>query len=1280
MLVPHISDTADVLLFMLLGPAKAAEVQARHRAVHLRNVKIPKPATVKRATDGFPTAPGMPMVQPYGPPVGTNPPPPAPASIQKVPGAPKVTQPAAPKPAAPAAAKAAHGPLVAAPGPATGVKRASPVKVKPGIKPPVPSAAELKHQGVIKTPPGTAPSVPVLPPPPPGLELLPDVPLGAPAPRPHVVPPVAPTAPGPVPANGPQGASGLVPSRRGALIAGGIGGTAAVLGGAGHTAPRAALEGVPEVAAPAGPGLVAPITAPGPFSTDVGFPASAVLNGVAGGAPETVPPVELPTEPTPGTEGVPAPADEPSWFGRNSGTVVPALLGGGLLAGGLLAHHARKKKRDEENDWFKPAADLATDKPFAPGGGAANPLNGDVVTSVDPGHMRSLFKPYGAPGYVDFTGTKAHGSVPEAKPDVPVVAPPAVAPVPRHVNTTAPAPRAVTETAPLPRTLMAPVAAQGTAHGSSVGTGAMPFEGHGVNPYGVGQVPAWEAQAETPIEGPVTAPPAAPEGPLNGIGQWLGDNRDWLLPAGLAGGGLLAGGLLAHQTRKKRRDPDGEEEDKEAADGVLGNIGEGDWGGALEAGKQQLNEHVIDPIAQRAGTVAAGSAREQLPFGKGVGDFLNNNRWAQYAMYGAPIGAGLGLVGGLFNRKKKRNALGDALTGGLLGAAGGGLLGASADLNREAPNPPVPAAAQPTPPPTAAAPRAADNPIVNPVRVAGIDAAGSAESNVGRRELGGLVQNYNAALGALNERGLAKLQPVRDYADAYTAGAKRLNAFTPLGEENWAGRLLNRGVASAGVPVSSPADRAAVNADLQGKFQGARNALAGLKPFAVPPEYQQTPSDPAAVLGHLTGAAGHLMTADQVPTGGAGGAFSRALETANQHAFNALNGTELTQPALLESNAALNPRTPFGRRALATAWTVGGLRATGRATGVSQAMGFGGNSIEGQAARLHAAGTGTAEQPGLVGRLLGRNKPIAADGAGEATYRRVADLMNRTAVPGTGLEPVSPTAVPGLIAKQDPRTMSALQAASKETPLTRAFDGSRVSGTELAQQPKFVDAVRTRAGLGAGPEDAAKVQRYLTRGTSGDPLVDASLESASRHVLTNTPAPEQVQNRTIRTKLDTVPAAQLGAELKKLNVNDADLIAMVNKARPGVNLPLGTPRKEIESYIDHMDGDTLRGAINRQFSAPTAHARPAPAIKNVDLQTPGFLRRLLGAPAVSVGVPPLPAPAPSFRTVPGAVKNTAFGIGSPLNPTNVLLGLAHAAGGRAVGAFPRDAVPQPTNR
>ena len=100
---------------------------------------------------------------------------------------------------------------------------------------------------------------------------------------------------------------------------------------------------------------------------------------------------------------------------------------------------------------------------------------------------------------------------------------------------------------------------------------------------------------------------------------------------------------------------------------VLKRADVGDW----------LQRNVGQPAqdyAHQLGESFGSGARSGAVGGEGgVGGFLDHNPWANWAAWGLPIGAGVGLLGGLMNRKKKKDALGDALTGGLLGAAAGGL-------------------------------------------------------------------------------------------------------------------------------------------------------------------------------------------------------------------------------------------------------------------------------------------------------------------------------------------------------------------------------------------------------------------------------------------------------------------------------------------------------------------------------------------------------------------------------------------------------------------------------
>lgn len=124
-------------------------------------------------------------------------------------------------------------------------------------------------------------------------------------------------------------------------------------------------------------------------------------------------------------------------------------------------------------------------------------------------------------------------------------------------------------------------------------------------------------------------------------------------------------------------------------------------------------------VTTGAGQNAAKGFMDQLGLGGGGGgaaggSFLDRNPWARLGLIGAPIGAGLGLVGGLMNRKKKKNAFGDALTGGLLGAGAGALVGGIPMLfGGGKKDVPTMGAAPPTPetvPPPAKLPTAANAP------------------------------------------------------------------------------------------------------------------------------------------------------------------------------------------------------------------------------------------------------------------------------------------------------------------------------------------------------------------------------------------------------------------------------------------------------------------------------------------------------------------------------------------------------------------------------------------
>lgn len=114
---------------------------------------------------------------------------------------------------------------------------------------------------------------------------------------------------------------------------------------------------------------------------------------------------------------------------------------------------------------------------------------------------------------------------------------------------------------------------------------------------------------------------------------------------------------------------DTEKKADEPAPGLGAQIMDG-AGKLWDAGKAQGQE-----IANHAATQAVGNKLNE--WGAQAKDFVNSTPWASNALYyGAPIGAGLGLLGGLTSRKRdKWKAVGDAVTGGLLGGLGGAAVG-----------------------------------------------------------------------------------------------------------------------------------------------------------------------------------------------------------------------------------------------------------------------------------------------------------------------------------------------------------------------------------------------------------------------------------------------------------------------------------------------------------------------------------------------------------------------------------------------------------------------------
>lgn len=95
-----------------------------------------------------------------------------------------------------------------------------------------------------------------------------------------------------------------------------------------------------------------------------------------------------------------------------------------------------------------------------------------------------------------------------------------------------------------------------------------------------------------------------------------------------------------------------------------------DLKGHLSQAWQNYGAPAVSKVQGVAGDAMANAAKTQV--GQQVSDAWKNNPVFQNSVYGAGIGGALGLGSGLMSRKNKGRAVGDALTGALLGAGAGG--------------------------------------------------------------------------------------------------------------------------------------------------------------------------------------------------------------------------------------------------------------------------------------------------------------------------------------------------------------------------------------------------------------------------------------------------------------------------------------------------------------------------------------------------------------------------------------------------------------------------------
>lgn len=426
---------------------------------------------------------------------------------------------------------------------------------------------------------------------------------------------------------------------------------------------------------PNGLGVVMGTSKP-PFIAGSAFPERPNVETLSTPKTPGIPQVDVKSGPLPEgtvipTDGTPAPTTppvQPSWFQRNQ---TPLVLGGlglaGAAGGGLLAHYRNQQDKKK--------------KKVLPDGTVQEVLETEEDTPAQ-GVKRSYEFPLNHPA-VQNMGIAGASVIPSSLVGGAVGA--------------AEAPKGF--------------AGQGTGRGVMTGLGA-----------GMGM----------------------------GLGAYAGKYTDPGTDAGrlarilMMGGGALGGGMLGHglnppspaEKRQKQKDNSPEPETKPAEKearftfksencpkcqtAMEGDPGSGScnscghqWGTKKLSGV--LFTKRADPLpsfdlgntstwkpAERLGSVTAqplqwagrqigtGASETANPL-SGVSKYVASNPWASAALIGAPIGAGIGLLGGLTNRKKKRNALGDMLTGGLLGAGAGALGGGAYQLwngKQEVPPPP----------------------------------------------------------------------------------------------------------------------------------------------------------------------------------------------------------------------------------------------------------------------------------------------------------------------------------------------------------------------------------------------------------------------------------------------------------------------------------------------------------------------------------------------------------------------------------------------------------------
>lgn len=530
-----------------------------------------------------------------------------------------------------------------------------------------------------------------------------------------------------------------------------------------------------------------------------------------------------------------------------------------------------------------------------------------------------------------------------------------------------------------------------------------------------------------------------------------------------------------------------------------------------------LAQGVVDPIARRTGQqfiqgATGGVSTPGTMLGKGVNDFLDDNRWANMAAWGAPIGAGIGLLGGMVNGKKKRNMLGDALTGGLLGAGAGGLIGGAAGMYSTPDRPPTPAEPE-AQAPLVNTPGLPGAPPQGPVdatknKLLDVDANFRATPDQARaqQQLKDTVGTVNAAAPFVTPKGREALAPVGEYADAYGQGIKELGGRDPLGRGTQLQRWGNDALSLGQVPAVPQQRVDELQGAVRDKLPAAQQALTNLTPAYRPDETD--PMTPyKAIPGQISNAndlADQRRFTQDMPLGNLGTGVRDLMNQKSDTAFDAMTaaGKAPGLPGSPESPEALPDGSLAsgvgGRRALESSALIGAAR--GGAKGVGSALGAQGLvSPESSGGKLQNFQKALNGEPTGWGNKLTRNT-LGLLGNGPSTPVTGSALA---ADPGavnrlfTELNKNNTTTV--ITPDQIRQSLSRVGTSKDQTPLdarVREAIGNvqgpmgapSMAGKDLAMNPQMTRTLSTAASV-----TEADAAQFLATGNATTPAATAQL-------------------------------------------------------------------------------------------------------------------------------------------------------------------------------------------